>query len=200
MANSTTSKLLSTVENFDGTNWESWFFSLKAALMFIDTLDIAKGTETAPTLPATPTDEDKKKLKDWNKCLHQGLSLLLVSIKSSVHQSLNMKKSLNQNWSTLKANYGTRTGLNLWVDYRKYTTTNFSPDVPLTQQIDEMSELKNRIVATGLNISDPLHTLNVLQALPASYEIIQQMILATITDFTTIDWANIQSHILSEEL
>jgi len=111
-----------------------------------------------------------------------------------------MKKSLNENWSTLKANYGTCTGLNLWVDYRKYTTTNFSPDVPLTQQIDEMSELKNCIVATGLNISDPLHTLNVLQALPASYEVIQQMILATITDFTTIDWANIQSHILSEEL
>ena len=83
----------------------------------------------------------------------------------------------------LKANYGTRTGLNLWVDYQKYTTTTFSPDIPLTQQINEMSELKNYIVAAGLNISDPLHTLNVLQALPASYEIVQQTILATITDF-----------------
>ena len=116
MADSTTSKLLSTVEKFDGTNWESWSFLLKAALMFINVLNIAEGTETAPTLPNMPTNEDKKKLEDWNKCSHQGLSLLLISVKSSVHQSLDMKKSLNQNWSMLKANYGTHTGLNLWVD------------------------------------------------------------------------------------
>ena len=63
-----------------------------------------------------------------------------------------------------------------------------------------MSELKNHIVAAGLNISDPLHTLNILQALPASYETIQQIILATIADFTTINWVNIWSCILSEEL
>src|SRR5882724_6482340 len=117
MADSTTSKLLSTVEKFDGTNWESWSFLLTAALMFINALDIAEGTETTPTLPNMPTDEDKKNLEDWNKCSHQGLSLLLISVKTSVCQSLDMKKSLNQNWSILKANYGTRTGLNLWIDY-----------------------------------------------------------------------------------
>jgi len=117
MADSTTSKLLSTVEKFNGTNWESWSFSLKAALMFIDALGIAEGTETAPTLPTVPTDEDRKKLEDWQKRSHQGLSLLLVSVKSSVHQSLDMTKTLKQNWSALKTNYGTCTGLNLWVDY-----------------------------------------------------------------------------------
>ena len=51
-------------------------------------------------------------------------------------------------------------------------TTTFFTDIPLTQQIDKMFELKNYIVATGLNISDPLYTLNVLQALPASYKIV----------------------------
>ena len=87
--------------------------------MFINALGIAEGTETAPTVAATPTNEDKRKLDDWHKRLHQGLSLLLVSVKSSIHQSLDMKKTLDQNWSTLKANYGTCTGLNLWVDYQK---------------------------------------------------------------------------------
>ena len=159
--------------------------------MFINALGIAEGTETAPTVPATPTDEDKRKLDDWHKQLHQGLSLLLVSFTSSVHQSLDMKKTLDQSWSTLKANYGMHISLTLWVDYRKYTPTTFSPNIPLTQQINKMSELKNHIVAAGLNISDPLHTLNVLQALPASYEIVQQTIPVTITDFTTINWANI---------
>ena len=63
-----------------------------------------------------------------------------------------MTKSLEKNWTNLKLMYGTRTGLNLWVDYRQYTTMAFSLDAPLTQQIDEMSELRNRIVNTGLVI------------------------------------------------
>ena len=200
MADNTTSMLLSTIEKFDGTNWESWPFSLKATLMFIDALRIAEGTESAPSLSTPPTHDERKRLDDWEKRSRQGLSLLLVSVKSSVHQSLDMTKTLEQDWGNLKTIYGTRTGLNLWVDYRRYATMAFSHDTQLTQQIDEMSELKNRIVAAGLAISDPLHPLNVLQALPASYEIVQQTILATITDFSKIDWATTRSRILSEAL
>ena len=111
-----------------------------------------------------------------------------------------MVKSLTENWSVLKSAYGTHTGLNLWVDYRKYMTTTFTTTKSLTQQINTMSELKNRIVQTGLPITDSLHMLNVLQALPASYEIVQQTILTTVTDFSMISWPDIQSCILSEEL
>jgi gag-polypeptide of LTR copia-type/Zinc knuckle len=200
MADTTTSKLLSTIEKFDGTNWESCAFTLKATFMFINALCIAKGTELAPSLSTMPTKDERRRLNDWEKCSRQGLSLLLVSVKLSVHQSLDMAKTLEQNWSHLKKTYSTRTGLNLWVDYRRYTTMTFSHDTKLTQQIDKMSELKNHIVATGLAISDPLHTLNVLQALPASYEIVQQTILATITDFSKIDWASTKNCILSKEL
>ena len=200
MADSTTSKLLSTMEKFDRTNWEGWAFSFKAALMFINALRIAEGTEPAPVLSATPTGDKHRRREDWEKRSCQGLLLLLVSVKSSVHQSLDMTKTLEKNWTNLKLMYGTRTGLNLWVDYRQYTTMAFSLDAPLTQQIDKMSELRNRIVNAGLTISDPLHTLNVLQALPTTYEIVQQTILATITDFSKIDWANTCSWILSEEL
>ena len=200
MANSTTSKLLSTMEKFDGTNWEGWAFSFKAALMFIDTLRIAEGTELSPILSAMPTEDERIRRDDWERRSCQGLSLLLVSVKSSVHQLLDMMKSLQKNWTNLKSMYGTRTGLNLWVDYQQYTTMAFSLDAPLTQQIDEMSELRNHIVNTGLAISDPLHTLNILQALPMTYEIVQQAILATITNFVKIDWANTHSRILSEEL
>ena len=60
--------------------------SLKATLIFIDTLGIAEGTEATPTLPTTPTDDDKRNFEDWQKRSHQGLSLLLVSVKPSVHQ------------------------------------------------------------------------------------------------------------------
>ena len=58
MADSATSKLLSTIEKFNETNWETWAFSIKAVFMFIDTLNIAEGTKKAPTLSTSPTDEE----------------------------------------------------------------------------------------------------------------------------------------------
>ena len=191
MADSATSKLLSTIKKFDGTNWETWAFSIKAAFMFIDALNIAEGTEKEPPLSIPSKEEEHRLLEDWKRRSRQGLSLLLVSVKPTVHQSLDMAKSLRENWSTLKAAYGTRTRLNLWVDYRQYTTTTFSTAESLTQQIDAMSDLKNRIAQAGLPITDSLHTLNVLQALPTSYEIVQQRILAVVTDFSTISWSDI---------
>lgn len=64
MADSATSKLLSTIKKFDGTNWESWAFSIKATFMFIDVLNIAEGTEKSSFLSIPPTDEEWKQLED----------------------------------------------------------------------------------------------------------------------------------------
>ena len=193
-------KLLTMVEKFDGTNWESFSYTLQSTLMYIDALDIMLGTSKQPTLSAPPTSDEQRAHDDWAKRSRQGNALLLTSVTRSVQQSLSITKTLKENWDSLKDTYGTCTGLNLWVDYCQYTTTTFSTDTPLTQQIDAMSELRTRIVNAGLAISDPLHTLNVLQALPASYEVVQQTILATLSDFSKIDWGNTCSRILSEEL
>lgn len=105
------------MEKFDRTNWEGWSFLFKATLMFIDALHIAEGTKSPPVLSAMPTEDTCKRCDNWEKCSHQGLSLLLVLVRSSVYQSLDMTKSLENNWMNLKLMYGMRTGLNLWVDY-----------------------------------------------------------------------------------
>lgn len=201
---SSSEKLLS-IEKFDGTNWETWSFAIKAALMYINALDIAEKKELCPGLVTVTaadgsTSDNQKEIDDWSKRARQGNALILTSVKPTIYQSLDTSKSLTDNWKALKDKYGTRTGLNLWVDYHKYTTTHFSTSVPLTQQIDEMSELQARIVAGGLPISDALHALNILQALPDSYEVVQQSILAGITDFATVKSDSIRTRILSEEL
>jgi len=64
MANSTPKKLLQQVPRFNGTNWESWAFSAKAVLLFLNALGIADGTETQPAVPPA----DQATLDDWNKC------------------------------------------------------------------------------------------------------------------------------------
>ena len=96
--------------------------------------------------------------------------------------------------------YGTCTGLNLWVDIMKYFTSTFSPELPLTQQIDEMSELQSCIESAGMPIADSLHAMLILRALLATYEIMQQMILANVSGYKTLKSADMRSCLLSEEL
>ena len=103
MANSTPAKLLQQIPKLDGTNWESWSFSPKASLLFLNALDIAEGTETQPIIPPSIVEG----LEDYNKCSHQGLSLILISMDQSIHQLLNISRTLRQNWKTLVTQYGT---------------------------------------------------------------------------------------------
>ena len=194
MSDSATAKAFQQVSRFDGTNWETWSFSIKAALLFLNALGIAEGTELHST--------DAAKMEDYDKRARQGLSLILTSVDVTIYQSLDINKSLKQNWDALNAQYGARTGLNLWIDFQKYTTTRLVTDTPLTQQIDALSELRARVNAAGIRIDDSLHAMIMLQSLPDSYKVVQQTLLATI-DFpkaTTATISNIRSRILSEEL
>ena len=76
MADSTPAKLLQQIPKLDGTNWESWSFSAKASLLFLNALGIAEGTETQPLVPPSTFEA----LEDYNKRSHQGLSLILMSV------------------------------------------------------------------------------------------------------------------------
>ena len=120
-------------------------------------------------------------------------------IKSSIRQSINENDTLAENWKRLKDTYGIRTGLNLWVDITKYFAYTFSSQHPLTQQIDEMSELKFHINAAGMVIPDSLHAMLILCAIPTTYEVVQQTILVNVKDYKTLTSSDIRSQLLSEE-
>ena len=55
----------------------------------------------------------------------------------------------------------------------EYFASTFSPELPLTQQIHEMSELQSHIDSAGMPIANSLHTMLILCALPTTYEIVQ---------------------------
>ena len=79
----------------------------------------------------------------------------------------------------------------------KYFASTFSPELPLTQQINKMSKLQSCIDSAGMPIANRLHTVLILCALPATYEIVQQMILANVSDYKTLKSANMRSRLLS---
>ena len=58
MTDSVTIKAFQQVFKFS-TNWENWSFSVKAALLFLNTLSIAEGTETHLTDTVKAEDYDK---------------------------------------------------------------------------------------------------------------------------------------------
>ena len=141
-----------------------------------------------------------REIDAWDQKNKEGQGLIQLAVKTSIQQSIKENETLTQNWEHLKTTYGTRTGLNLWVDITKYFTTIFSPQQLLTQQTDEMSFLKSRIDAAGMTILDSLHAMLVLCALPSNYEVVQQTILTNVRDYKTLTSADMRSQFFSKEL
>ena len=71
---------------------------------------------------------------------------------------------------------------------------------PVSAQIDTLFELRAKIIKGGLAVSDQLHALVVLGALPPSYETVQSSILGSYADLTTIAFNDIRARILAEKL
>jgi gag-polypeptide of LTR copia-type len=202
--------IASQIEKFNGTNWPVWSFQVHAALTYSSAWGIADGTELHPLdLPPAPPRSSldpaevtarKSEQASWDKCNLQGKSLLILVVKPSIFQSLNHAKGLRENWFALSTTYGHCTGLNTWVDFRTYIITLFTNSSPISSQINTLSELCTKIIEGGLTVSDQLHALVVLGALPASYETIQSSILGSYTDLTTVTFLDICTCILAEEL
>ena len=190
------------IEKFDGTNWPTWSFAIQAALMFMDAWPIAEGTETRP-VPATtgaPTAAEIIEIDSWNKRERQGRSLLVLVVQPAIYQSIDLTKTLAENWAALKTAYGIRTGLNAWVDFRSYIAATLDTTSPFSKQIDALSELRAKIVQGGLTITEQLHALVVLGSLPATFEVVQSSILGSYSDLTTITFTDVRARILAEEL
>ena len=170
---SNASKHLTSLEKFDGTNWEDWSYTIQSTFWLTHILWIAEGKEICPK-PAstTPTEAEIHAIDDWDRRNDEGLGLIQLAVKATVCQTIKENETLAENWKRLQDTYGTHTGLNLWVDITKYFNTSFSSDLPLTQQIDEMLELRACIEAAQMPIANSLHAILILHALPSTYEVV----------------------------
>ena len=95
---SNASKFLTSIEKFDGTNWEDWSYLVRSAFRLSHILRIAEGTEKRPSLPANPTEAEVRVVEDWDKRNDEGLGLIQLAVKSSIRQSIKEDESLAQNW------------------------------------------------------------------------------------------------------
>ena len=188
---SNASRFLASVEKFDRTNWEDWSYSVRSTFRLTNILNIAEGKEKCPTAASTPgTEAELRAIGDWDRRNNKSLGLIQPAVKSSIRQAIKQNENLAENWKRLQDAYGTHTRLNLWIDIMKYFNTIFFTDLPLTQQINEMSDLRACIDLTGMLIADSLHTMLMLRALPMIYEVVGQTILAKVSDYKTLTSTN----------
>ena len=136
--------------------------------MFMDVWGIADRSDVCPpdllmtaTPPPTAADIAARGMEQlsWDKWSRQGVSLLVLVVCPKIFQSINLTHTLRANWTALSGQYGRRTGLNAWVDFRTYITTTMDDSSPIFQQIDSLLELHSKIVEGGLAVSEQLHAL-----------------------------------------
>src|SRR5438876_10811400 len=93
--------IAASIEKFDGTTWQIWSYAVHAALMFMDAWTIADGSEHRPLdYPATqtpaPTQAEfaarQAEQASWDKRERQGRSLLILVVKPSIYQSIDLVK------------------------------------------------------------------------------------------------------------
>lgn len=114
------------------------------------------------TAATAPTEAESCAIDDWDRRNDEGLAMIQLAVKTTIRQSIKENETLAQNWKRLHETYGTCNGLNLWVDIARYFGTAFTPELPFTQQIDEMSELRSRIESAEMPIADSLHAILIL--------------------------------------
>ena len=78
------SKLLTSVEKFDGTNWEDWSYSVRSAFRLTHILQIAEGTEMHPIKSTTPTEAELTAIKVWDQRNEERLGLIQLAVKASM--------------------------------------------------------------------------------------------------------------------
>jgi hypothetical protein len=101
---SNASRFLTSIEKFDGTNWEDWSYSVRSTFRLTHILRIAEGSEIRPipALPTTPTETKMQAIKDWDRRNEEGLGMIQLAVKSSIHQSIKENETLAENWKRLK--------------------------------------------------------------------------------------------------
>ena len=106
--------MASNIEKFDGTNWATWSFGIRAALTLTNSWNLAVGTETRPPAPeanatAAEVTSRETEQRDWDRHDMQGRSLLVLTVKPSIYQLIDLAETLAQNWTRLSTTYRQRT-------------------------------------------------------------------------------------------
>lgn len=181
-------------EPLDGSsNWDAWSFRLRNVFESEEAWDIVLGTETKPT-------GDAEKIQIWTAKDKAARITINLAIATTVIPIVSEAKTAAETWKALADAYGSKGLLTAFYYRSQLINYRFIDSQPFEQQIDQLRQLRIKQVAAGIPSPDWDFAISLLAALPDSYSVIKQSILARETDLNNLKVASIISLITQEEV
>lgn len=176
----------------DGKNYDNWYFHMKTVFQAEKAWGIVSGTipmpTTEPRLSAWKAKDEAARLT-----INFGIS---VSCFSSVSQATSAHEAWQSLWNAYKQK-GLLAAFNGRIQMMKF---RFDASKDLNPQIDELRKLRMETTEGGIACEDWEFCLFLLAALPESYYIVRQTLLATYTDLKDVNLTSLISRVRQFEM
>ncbi|KAL2621634.1 hypothetical protein R1flu_001839 [Riccia fluitans] len=160
---------------------------------------IVSGDDTEPTLSATPTNDEKKSLKEWRAKDDLGVSSICMCLSKSIFMQADIESGSHTLWEWLLAKYDQKTELDVLHLETQIDLLQFHDGEDLQKHIDNLQELFNDLEACGkeYTLSDNAKKLRFYKSLPESWT---TTVCSFMTNNSKITWDELVARMLQIQL
>ena len=180
---------ISSIPQFDGTNWSIWSIGVKAYLQYLGIDDYILQAVTSPTNPAELTKHEAN--------IKRASSVVMLATNSTLWHLFGDKTDPKERFDILKAKYEKAGALTAFSYFNRLFGTKFSEGESMVAQLAELDRLRDEANTAGIKLSDEHYVLLILRSLPSSYSTMFTALLST-ADLSKITPNDVSSRIIDE--
>ena len=151
-----------------------------------------------PTLSATPTPAEITAQAAWNKKNDKALGSIQLYIAQNLRHMMDGEYLAATTWKKIADEYKKPRVVGAFVAFQQFIGLHMSDASAIGPQIDTIIEKAAQVNAAGIELTEQLVALTIVNALPKSYQLLSSTILATV-DLTTLKPVTVQPKIIEEE-
>ena len=177
---------------FNGKDWANWSGTMEAILVLYEADDVIR-------YDACPSGVD---VDDWAQVHRRCKAYLRLYIEPHIYSNIASEveyPTFKDKWDVLKRLYGGAAGstaiFNTWIELIQ---ARLDDSEPLATQLAKLNETCVTLTNANMGVTDLQYSLILLNALPASYEVVTTTILANASP-SSLDYCEITACILNEE-
>src|SRR5882757_9314877 len=180
---------MSTIPQFDGTNWSTWSMGITAYLQYLAIDEYILKVITTPT--------DAAELVKHEANMKKASSIVMLATSSTLWHLFAGKEDPKDRFDILKNKYEKTGALTAFSYFDKLFGTKFSEGESMTSQLADLDQLRDEANTAGIKLSDEHYVLLILRSLPSSYSTLFTALLST-ADLSKITPSNVSACIIDE--
>ena len=172
----------------DGTNYREWATQMHAYLRSVGLWLIVSGTTAVPMDPA--------ELAKWTLSDSMANRTIELWCSLNIHDLIGNTSAAT--WTALSTTFGATGVSRLFGDFKADTQFQFSGMQHSVAEISRFNTHNQRLVASGVTLSDYILGMLLLGALPSKWDHVAVIYLQGKTDHTKIDYTEVRNAIIAE--